>query len=216
VPEELASLNKMGLTFEMLFLDASNDALVRRFSQTRRRHPVSGHESVLDGIRRERVKLAALKDMADWTVDTSDMNVHQLKERVAARFVSREGQTKLNIQVLSFGYRFGVPAETDLMFDVRFLPNPYYIESLSPLSGEDAPVREFVLGQVDTQQFLGKMVELMLFLLPKYFAEGKVYLTIGIGCTGGRHRSVAIANELHKILEAEGHDVSIKHRDINR
>ncbi len=216
VPGELASLSKMGLTYEMLFLDANDDVLLRRFSQTRRRHPVSGHENVLDGIRRERVKLVPIKKMADWTIDTSDLNVHQLKERVAARFMAKEDRAKLNIHVLSFGYRFGVPVEADLMFDVRFLPNPYYIESLSSLSGKDAPVREFVLGHVDTEQFLEKMAELMLFLLPKYLAEGKVYLTIGIGCTGGRHRSVVIANELHRVLEAGGHDVSIKHRDINR
>jgi len=216
VPEELASLSKMGLTYEMLFLDANDDVLVRRFSQTRRRHPVSGHKNVLDGIHQERVKLAPIKKMADWTIDTSDVNVHQLKERVAARFLAKEGRAKLNIQILSFGYRFGVPAEADLMFDVRFLPNPYYIESLSDLSGEDTPVREFVLGHADTEKFLEKTDELLLFLLPKYLAEGKVYLTVGIGCTGGRHRSVVIANKLHGVLEAGGHDVSIKHRDINR
>ena len=216
LPGELEALRKMGLTYEMLFLDASDDVLLRRFSQTRRRHPVSGHESVIDGIRRERAKLAPLKEMADWTIDTSDVNVHQLKERVAAHFLAKEGRITLNIRVLSFGYRFGVPADVDLVFDVRFLPNPYYIEGLSELSGEDTPVRHFVLGQDDTKRFLDKTAELLLFLLPKYLAEGKVYLTIGIGCTGGRHRSVVIANELRDALEAKNYDIRIQHRDINR
>jgi len=216
LPAELESLRRTGLTYEMLFLDASDTTLLRRYSQTRRRHPMDGHHSIIDSIHREREKMAPLKKTADWIVDTSELNVHQLKDRVAARFLTAADRNKLDIRVMSFGYRFGIPAEADLVFDVRFLPNPYYIEGLGELSGEDTPVHDFVLAKADTAAFLNKTTDLLDFLLPKYLAEGKVYLTIAIGCTGGRHRSVVIANELRGALETKGCEVRIRHRDISR
>ncbi|MCD6288587.1 MAG: RNase adapter RapZ [Candidatus Hydrogenedentes bacterium] len=216
IPQEINELRRMGLKCEILFLDASDMTLIRRFSQTRRRHPLGGHSSLLEGIRREREMLVAMKDMADWIVDTTEDNVHLLRERIAARFTSQDERTKLDIRIVSFGYRFGVPAEADLVFDVRFLPNPFYIEGLGPLSGEDTPVREFVLGHEVTGQFIEKCMDLLRFLLPRYLAEGKVYLTIALGCTGGRHRSVVMADEIRRLLETDGYDVRIRHRDIDR
>jgi UPF0042 nucleotide-binding protein len=216
MPKELESLRQMGLTCEILFLEASDTALIRRYSQTRRRHPLSGHESLQEGIEREREMLAPLREMADWIVDSTEGNVHLLKERIAARFQTREEQAKLDIRVVSFGYRFGVPQEADLVFDVRFLPNPFYIEKLGAMSGEDTPVREFVLERDVTTEFIEKCMDMLRFLLPKYLDEGKVYLTIAVGCTGGRHRSVVLANEIRRLLEIDGFDIRIRHRDIDR
>jgi len=216
LPDELDALARVGLAYEVLFLDASDAVLLRRYSETRRRHPMSGHDSIMDGIRRERKKLAPLKKMADWVVDTSETNVHELKDRMVAHFVTREDRANLDIRVMSFGYRFGIPPEADLVFDVRFLPNPYFVEGLTELSGEDGPVRDFVLAKDDTREFLDRTTSMLEFLLPKYFTEGKVYLTIAMGCTGGRHRSVVVAHELRGALEAKGYDVHLRHRDIGR
>lgn len=216
LPKELEKLRRTGLACEILFLEASDNVLLRRYSQTRRRHPLSGHDSLLDGIRRERQMLAPLREMADWIMDSSEGNVHALKGRVAAKFRPREDRAKLDIRIVSFGYRFGVPQEADLMFDVRFLPNPYYIEKLRSLSGEDTPVRQFVIEKDVTREFLEKSMDLLRFLLPHYLAEGKVYLTIAVGCTGGRHRSVVLADEIRGRIETDGFDVRIRHRDIDR
>ncbi len=215
-PRIIGELRARGVELTVLFLDASDESLVRRYSETRRRHPLAGEgESVPDGIAAERRALAGLRAIADEVVDTTTLNVHDLKRLVARRFVGGEG-AQLGVTVVSFGFRFGLPAHADLVLDVRFLPNPYFVPGLRPLPGTDPAVRDFVLGQPDAAAFLDRIVELGSFLLPRYRAEGKSYLTVAIGCTGGKHRSVAIAGELARRLEAGGQRIRLWHRDVEK
>ncbi len=215
-PRIIGELRARGVELTVLFLDASDESLVRRYSETRRRHPLAGEgESVPDGIAAERRALAGLRAIADEVVDTTTLNVHDLKRLVARRFVGGEG-AQLGVTVVSFGFRFGLPAHADLVLDVRFLPNPYFVPGLRPLPGTDPTVRDFVLGQPDAAAFLDRIVDLGGFLLPRYRAEGKSYLTVAIGCTGGKHRSVAIAGELARRLEAGGQRIRLWHRDVEK
>ena len=215
-PRIIGELRARGVELTVLFLDASDESLVRRYSETRRRHPLAGEgESVPDGIAAERRALAGLRAIADEVVDTTTLNVHDLKRLVARRFVGGEG-AQLGVTVVSFGFRFGLPAHADLVLDVRFLPNPYFVPGLRPLPGTDPTVRDFVLGQPDAAAFLDRIVDLGGFLLPRYRAEGKSYLTVAIGCTGGKHRSVAIAGELARRLEVGGQRIRLWHRDVEK
>ena len=192
-PRIIRELRQKGADVEVLFLDASDESLVRRYSETRRRHPLAGEGgTVPDGIAAERRTLEAIKAIADEVIDTTPLNVHELKRLVTRRFVVGE-EARLGVTVVSFGFRFGIPTHADLVLDVRFLPNPFFIPELKPFPGTDRRVSEFVLGQPDARAFLDRLAELLAFLLPRYRAEGKSYLTIAIGCTGGRHRSVAIS-----------------------
>ncbi|HYG66408.1 MAG TPA: RNase adapter RapZ [Anaeromyxobacteraceae bacterium] len=201
---------------EVLFLDASDESLVRRYSETRRRHPLAGEGgTVLEGIAAERRALLRLKEIADEVVDTTTLNVHELKRFVTRRFVSGEG-SRLGVTVVSFGFRYGLPTHADVVLDVRFLPNPYFIPELRPFPGTDPRVSDFVLGQPDAKAFLERTTELFGFLLPRYRAEGKSYLTIAIGCTGGKHRSVALATVLAQNLERAGQPVRLWHRDVEK
>jgi UPF0042 nucleotide-binding protein len=202
----------------VLFLDASDDSLVRRYSETRRRHPLAGDGgSVPDGIAAERRALGDLKAIADEVVDTTTLNVHELKRLVARRFApGGGGGARLGVTVVSFGFRFGIPTHADMVLDVRFLPNPYFIPELKPFPGTDPRVSGFVLGQPDAKAFLERLSELFGFLLPRYRTEGKSYLTIAIGCTGGKHRSVALAGALAERLEAGGQPVRLWHRDVEK
>jgi RNase adapter protein RapZ len=217
-PRVIEEVRRSGARVDVLFLDASDDALLRRFSETRRRHPLAmdaGAGSVPEGIAAERVALEPLKALADEVIDSSTLNVHELKRLIHSRFV--EGVVpRLGVTVVSFGFRYGLPAHADLVYDVRFLPNPYFIPELKPFAGTDPRVERFVLGQKDAQGFLDRVVELSTFLVPRYRAEGKSYLTLAVGCTGGRHRSVAIAGELVRRLEAIGVDVRLWHRDVEK
>jgi UPF0042 nucleotide-binding protein len=215
-PRVIQELRQQGADVEVIFLDASDEALVHRYSETRRRHPLAGEGgTVPDGIAAERRALADLKAIADEVADTTTLNVHELKRLVGRRFVAGEG-TKLGVTVVSFGYRFGIPTHADLVLDVRFLPNPFFIPELKPFPGTDPRVAGFVLGQADAKAFLERFSELCGFLLPRYRAEGKSYLTIAIGCTGGKHRSVAIAGALAERLEGSGQPVRLWHRDVEK
>jgi len=214
-PRVIRELRRQGAEVEVLFLDCSDEALVRRYSETRRRHPLAGEGTVEDGIAAERRALADLKALADEVVDTTTLNVHELKRLVARRFAGGEN-TKLSVTVLSFGFRFGVPAHADMVLDVRFLPNPYFIPELRPFAGTDARVAEFVLSQPDAKTFLARLLDMLAFLLPRYRAEGKSYLTVAVGCTGGKHRSVALAVALAERLSAGGQPVRLWHRDLDK
>lgn len=217
----LQDLQREGYRVEILFLESSDHVLMRRFSETRRQHPLAVGGSVRDGIRLEREKLQGIRDMASRIIDTSEFNVHQLKDtlqRYAQEGVRRSGQ--MTVTLLSFGYSFGIPFEADLLLDVRFLPNPYFVEDLKRLRGDDPRVAEYVLQWGETGEFLRRVHELIRFLLPLYMQEGKSHLTIAIGCTGGRHRSIVIANQLAERLQSEGSDngvfLSVRHRDAEK
>jgi UPF0042 nucleotide-binding protein len=210
--EVFAALRKEGHQLEVLFLDADDDVLVRRFSETRRRHPLSG-DDLREGIAREREILRPLREDASAYVDTANLNVHQLMGVIHERY--RRSADVLAVTLLSFGFKHGLPAEADLVLDVRFLPNPYFVEALSASTGEEASVREFVLGNDDAREFLEKSQSLLEFLLPRAEREGKAYLTVAVGCTGGRHRSVAVVQELAKRLPRH-HPLTVRHRDLAR
>jgi UPF0042 nucleotide-binding protein len=214
-PRIIQEVRQKGSDVQVLFLDASDDSLVRRYSETRRRHPLAGDGSVPDGISAERRALADLKVIADEVIDTTTLNVHELKRLVTRRFVAGDG-ARLGVTVVSFGFRFGIPTHADMVLDVRFLPNPYFIPELKPHPGTDPRVAGFVLGQPDAKAFLERLGELFGFLLPRYRTEGKSYLTIAIGCTGGKHRSVALAGALAERLEAAGQPIRLWHRDVEK
>jgi RNase adapter protein RapZ len=214
-PAALDEVRKEGHQLEVMFLDCADDALIRRFSETRRRHPLSDG-SVQEGITLERRMLGQLRALADHVVDTTRMNVHELRDTVIAKFGGPGQDDKLNVTLLSFGFRNGIPPASDLVFDVRFLPNPYFVEGLKPHPGTDPKVSQWVLERMQTQDFLARLESLLLFLIPQYRAEGKSYLTVSIGCTGGRHRSVALAEELgRRLSEKHRANVKVTHRDVN-
>jgi RNase adapter protein RapZ len=215
-PRIIQEVRQKGNDVQVLFLDASDESLVRRYSETRRRHPLAGEGgTVPDGIAAERRAIADLKAIADEVIDTTTLNVHELKRFVTRRFVAGDG-TRLGVTLVSFGFRFGIPSHADMVFDVRFLPNPYFVPELKPYPGTDPRVSGFVLGQPDAKAFLDRLLDLCGFLLPRYRSEGKSYLTLAIGCTGGKHRSVAIAAALAERLEAGGQPVRLWHRDVEK
>ena len=199
----------------VLFLDAVDEALVRRFSETRRKHPLAARGSALGAIRKERRILSSLRGMADAVIDTSEFNVHQLRDAVMRRF-RREGAGGLKVSVISFGYRYGIPVEADMVVDVRFLANPNFVPALKRFTGLDRGVQDYVLKARATKGFLRRLSDLLLFLLPLYRKEGKAYFTLGVGCTGGRHRSVAVAEALGDILGKGKEAVVVVHRDLSR
>jgi UPF0042 nucleotide-binding protein len=214
-PRAIDEVRRTGQQVEVLFFDASDDALLRRFSETRRRHPLAPDDTVADGIRRERAVLKDLRELADQVIDTSALNVHDLKYMVQARF-SPEPSVEPSLSFMSFGYRYGVPPQADLVFDCRFLPNPYFVPELKGLTGANEKVSRYVLDREETQAFLAKLVDLCEYLFPRYRREGKAYLTVALGCTGGKHRSVAIAHELHRRLGASHARVQLWDRDVDK
>jgi UPF0042 nucleotide-binding protein len=215
-PQAIEEVRRKGADVQVLFFDASDDSLVRRYSETRRRHPLAGENgTVPDGIAAERRALADLEGLADEVIDTTSLNVHELKRLVTRRFAAGEG-ARLGVTVVSFAFRFGIPAHADMVFDVRFLPNPFFIPELKPHPGTDPRVAGFVLGQPDAKAFLDRLGDLLGFLLPRYRTEGKSYLTVAVGCTGGKHRSVALAAALAERLEASGQPVRLWHRDVDK
>ncbi len=207
-----AALRAKGHPVEVLFLDAADEQLLRRFSETRRRHPLAG-DDLRAGIHKERVLLMPLREDAEAIVDTGNLNVHQLKGIIQERYGRTAGA--LSVTLLSFGYKHGYPAEADMVLDVRFLPNPYFVEHLSASAGTEADVARFVLDNDDAREFLRKIEELLYFCLPRFEREGKAYLTVAIGCTGGRHRSVAVVHELGRRLAGKW-SLTIRHRDLDR
>ena len=212
----LDELQRLGATERILFLDASDDVLVRRYEASRRRHPLSESDRVSDGIARERALLESVKGEADIIVDTSNLNVHELRDRLRELFPVESGGVGLQVHVVSFGYKHGLPLDVDVVLDCRFLPNPHWVEDLRPLTGRDAPVRDYVLEQPGTGEFLDELDRLFDLLLPGYEQEGKAYLSIGVGCTGGRHRSVVIADQLAERLQRAGYPAAVHHRDVGR
>ena len=215
-PEAIDQLRAEDRDLFILFLDSADDVLIHRFSETRRVHPLSDRGSVLDSIRQERKRLAALKEISDNVIDTSLYSVHQLKQLLQRHYLAPLEEKKLLINLISFGYRFGLPPEADIVFDVRFLPNPYFVKDLKKHDGNNKKVERYVLRWDDTKEFLRQLVGLLGFLLPLYEKEGKSYLTIAVGCTGGRHRSVVILNELIRYFKDWRYSVTMTHRDISR
>jgi UPF0042 nucleotide-binding protein len=214
--EALAELRSRGHTVEVLFLEAGEEALVRRYRETRRRHPLAPDGNVLDGIRAERKALSTVREVADRIVDTSALTVHQLKDFLVDAYVTPKARPGLAVSLVSFGFKHGAPIDADLVFDVRFLPNPHFVEGLRPLDGRDARVREFVMKHAESRELLRRIADFLGFVLPAYQREGKAYLTIAVGCTGGRHRSVALVEELRPFIAALGLTPALVHRDLDR
>lgn len=217
VGEYFENLKKHGYRFEILFMEASDETLIRRYKESRRMHPLASMEGgrVEDGIRKERKILESMKKRADYVIDTSKLLTRELKEELDRIFVQKEEYNSLMVTVMSFGFKNGIPSDADLVFDVRFLPNPFYIDELKHQTGNDKPVRDYVMGFPEAEQFLEKLTDMLLFLIPNYVKEGKYQLIIGIGCTGGKHRSVTLANELYARLKNKGnYGLTIQHRDV--
>ena len=210
----LEALDKEGLKYEILFLDAEDDVLIKRYKETRRNHPLAGENRVMEGITRERGEIEFLKQRADYIIDTSTLLTRELKQELEKIFVKDEQFKNIVVTVLSFGFKYGIPEDADLVFDVRFLPNPYYIDELRPLTGNDKPIHDYVMGFEQSEVFLDKLVDMLKFLIPNYVLAGKNRLVVGIGCTGGKHRSVTIANELYDKLSDGDYGIKLYHRDI--
>lgn len=212
----LERVKSLGHSVQLLFLEAREDVLVRRFSESRRPHPLLPHLPVLEGVRFEKERVAELRRHADRIIDTSDLTVHELRDLLTKQFKRDSTNRKLTISLLTFGYKYGVPYDIDLLFDVRFLRNPYFVPDLKPLPGDDPRVRTFVLTDPDAIALIGQLEGLLKFLIPFFEREQRSYLTIAIGCTGGRHRSVAIAGRLQESLGTLGYEVALKHRDLQK
>lgn len=211
----LKDMKKASIPCEILYLEAQDAVLIKRYKETRRRHPLAEQGRVEEGIRKEREKLDFLKKQADYIIDTSHLLTRELKAGLDQIFVNNKEYKNLFISILSFGFKYGIPTDSDLVFDVRFLPNPYYIEELRPLTGNDREVFDFVMDSEASGEFLNKLEEMVRFLIPNYIAEGKNQLVISIGCTGGKHRSVTVANALYRRLSDEnGYGLRIEHRDL--
>jgi UPF0042 nucleotide-binding protein len=208
-------LRASGAHVRLLFLDSSDEVLVRRFEGTRRRHPIDA-PTLLEAIGRERALLGEIREFADVVIDTSEVNVNELRTRLADLFMDAASGGAMETAIISFGFKHGLPLDVDLVLDCRFLPNPHWIEALRPLTGLDIPVRNYVLGQPQSEEFITRVVDLLGFLLPAYATEGKSYLSIAIGCTGGQHRSVAIAEELGRRITELGFRPNVHHRDLDR
>lgn len=212
----LEALREAGHTYEILFMEASDKVVIKRYKESRRSHPLAQEGRLLKGISEERRVLQKIKDRADYVIDTSVLMPRQLKDAILGIIGQDSSFRSLIINIISFGFKYGVPIECDLIFDVRFIPNPYYIESMKKLTGKNESVREYVLGMPETVEFLEKLNAMLDFLIPNYVKEGKSQLVIGIGCTGGRHRSVAIADKLHENLAEKHHRTIVEHRDIEK
>lgn len=215
-PGIFKELNKKGERIEILFLESSDEVLVRRFKETRRQHPLAEKGSVLESIQIERDKLSDLKLLASEIIDTSSFTVHQLREIIIQLFSKIHARRKMTITLTSFGYKFGIPYDADLLMDVRFLPNPFFVSELREFSGDDEKVYNYVMHNAIAKGFLKKFTALVNFLLPHYEKEGKSYLTIGVGCTGGKHRSVAVINSLEKLISKKGFLIRVLHRDLGK
>jgi UPF0042 nucleotide-binding protein len=214
LPEALEALRSTGSRVRILFLEASVEVLIRRYENTRRPHPLAA-ERVSEAIELERQALEPVRAEADVVVDTTELNVHQLRDRLLEIF-SIDAEHDLQTNIVSFGFKYGVPLDVDMVFDCRFLPNPHWVDDLRPLTGLDDAVRDYVLDQPESAEFLGKVDDLLALLLPAFVKEGKSYLSIAVGCTGGRHRSVVIAEELARLLAKRGFEPTVQHRDVNR
>ncbi|MBR0163086.1 MAG: RNase adapter RapZ [Lachnospiraceae bacterium] len=217
VVEAVERIREQGVPLEVLFMDAADDVLIKRYKESRRAHPLSGDDSLEQGIAREREVLRTIRDRSDYVIDTSRLLTRELRETLTDVFVRDEKYNSLMITILSFGFKYGIPVDADLVFDVRFLPNPYYIEELKHLTGMDAGVREYVMAAKEAGIFVEKASDLLAFLIPGYIKEGKNRLVIAVGCTGGHHRSVTIANAVYEALRKKGdYGIKIAHRDYQK
>lgn len=216
LPRYLDAIGEFGMQPETVFLDCSNARLIQRYSETRRRHPHASDGNVVEGIDRERALLEGVRSRADLLLDTSHLTVADLRDRLTETFAAEQDSARMLVTVMSFGFKYGLPPEADLVIDVRFLPNPHYDPQLRPMTGNDAPVRHFVMTSPDAQAYLEQQQALLALLLPRYEREPKSYLTIAVGCTGGRHRSVAVANALAAFVESTERPVRVRHRDAAR
>ena len=218
VEDTLNELIHDGKEITIVFLDAEDDTLIARYKETRRSHPLAGEESLYDGIRMERERISFLKKRADYVFDTTHLLTKDLKNELKKIFLEHEKFQNLFVTVMSFGYKYGIPQDADLVFDVRFLPNPYYVEQLRPMTGNDKPIQDYVLNNDVADEFLKRLDGLISFLIPRYIEEGKTQLVIAVGCTGGKHRSVTIANNVYKTIlkNHEGVGLRIEHRDIDK
>lgn len=218
IEETLDELTKEGKEVTIVFLEADDDVLIARYKETRRNHPLARAESLYDGIHMERDYMAFLKERADYVLDTTHLLTKDLKSELRKIFLGNERFQSLFVTVMSFGYKYGIPQDADLVFDVRFLPNPYYEKDLRPMTGNDAPIQEYVLNNNDAKEFLKQLNSLISFLIPRYIEEGKTQLVIAVGCTGGKHRSVTVANKVYDNLLhlEEGVGLRIEHRDIDK
>jgi UPF0042 nucleotide-binding protein len=214
VNEALHDLERRGIDYNILFLTASDEALIRRYEDRKRKHPLA--DNVIDGIARERAMLESLREEADLVIDTSALSVHELRDRVAAAFSAQSREERMRTTVMSFGFKHGLPLDADMVMDVRFLPNPYWVDELRALPGTDPRIHDYVMQKEQTADFVERFDALMDGLVPGFLSEGKRYLTIAIGCTGGRHRSVVLAEEIAEGLRARGLHVAVRHRDLER
>jgi UPF0042 nucleotide-binding protein len=215
-PDIFKRLKEKGQDIKILFLESSDEILIRRFKETRRQHPLAEKETVSEGIRKERAKLSDLRMLASEVIDTSNLSIHQLRSIITQLFHTISDKRKMTIVLTSFGYKFGIPYDADLVMDVRFLPNPFFVSELRNLSGNDEEVYHYVMNNADTKSFQKKFFDLISFLIPCYEKEGKTYLTIGVGCTGGTHRSVAVINSLEKLLSKKKYLARVIHRDLGK
>ena len=211
---QLEVLYERGIKYEILFLDADEKTLVKRYKETRRTHPLAREDRIETGIQRERTMVSFIREKADYIIDTTSLLTRELKQELEKIYVNEEHYSNFIVTILSFGFKYGIPADADLVFDVRFLPNPYYDLELRPLTGNDAAIQQYVTRSGDAQIFLDKLEDMLEFLIPHYIDEGKYHLVVGIGCTGGKHRSVTIANGIYKRLKNLPYSVRIEHRDI--
>ena len=217
VQHVLEKLRENGYHFEILFMEATDSTLVKRYKETRRVHPLSPDGRVEDGIRKERAILTDIRNKADYVIDTSKLLTRELKEELDRIFVRNEEYNSLMVTILSFGFKHGIPADADLVFDVRFLPNPFYIDELKYKTGNDKEVQDYVMGFQEAHIFIDKLSDMLEFLIPNYIKEGKYQLVIGIGCTGGKHRSVTLANQLYnRLRDKSGYGLKIAHRDVGQ
>jgi UPF0042 nucleotide-binding protein len=214
--EALVNLETEGFQYELLFLEASDKTLVGRYKESRRRHPISLHGGILEGIQRERQQLEEIRGEAHKIIDTSNLTSQQLRQQIAELFGENQGLGQLTVSVISFGFKYGIPLDADLLIDVRFLPNPFYVEDLRPLTGEHPQVQEYIFKNPVAQDFLEKYLALLEYILPFYVKEGKRHLVIGVGCTGGQHRSVAIAERIGVFLNEHHYTMNLRHRDAAR
>ena len=211
---QLAVLYELGIKYEILFLDADEKTLVKRYKETRRTHPLAREDRIETGIQRERKMVSFIREKADYIIDTTSLLTRELKQELEKIYVNEEHYSNFIVTILSFGFKYGIPADADLVFDVRFLPNPYYDPELRPLTGNDPAIQQYVTRSGDARIFLDKLEDMLGFLIPHYIDEGKYHLVVGIGCTGGKHRSVTIANGIYKRLKNLPYSVRIEHRDI--
>ncbi len=214
--KSLQILKEKGLKYSILYLDATDEVLVNRYKELRRPHPLSSGGRIIDGIKTERIKLREVKQKADYIIDTTNMNLGRLKEEIKSIFLKGKISHNLTVSIISFGYKYGIPNDADLIFDVRFMPNPHYISELRPLTGNNKEIQDYVMKHEVSRIFVEKLVDMLKFLLPHYTKEGKSQLVVGIGCTGGKHRSVTIANVLADILGEQNYRILLSHRDEHK